>query len=282
MADENFHGQKMEQQDNSVSVITICRNSEAIIEETMISVLQQQYGNFEYIIVDGASTDQTVKLIQNMIPAFTDKGIRVDFRSEKDKGIQDAENKGLARATNHWSILLHAGDTFANDRVLNNIFAEKEDFEACGIYGDTIYVYNGIERTKKARPFETIFADFTLPFCTQSVFVKTDVYKKYGFDPEYSPAADYHLFAKLYADGCKFRYLNLPVARYKCGGISNLQQAKGIKSKLRTQEEIGKMKYTSFYKWRLIKQTELRAKLKKCLPDSIVAKIRKRNITKLK
>ena len=200
-------------EDNGVSVITICRNSEDLIQETMVSVLNQKYDNFEYIIVDGASTDHTVDLIEQMLKKFTDKGICVDFRSEMDKGIQDAENKGLQRATNKWSILLHAGDTFVDDLVLHRVFTEKDFSNIHGVYGDTVYCWDKYDWVKKPQPFETIFSGLTLPFCTQSVFVRTEVYRKYGFNSEYSPAADYHLFSQLFVEGHQFTYCLLYTSR---------------------------------------------------------------------
>ena len=82
-----------------ISIITICFNFEKTIREIFLSVLQQTYKNIEYVIVDAKSTDSTISIIKEYLLMFKKKGISVNFKSEKDKGLYDAMNKGVFKST---------------------------------------------------------------------------------------------------------------------------------------------------------------------------------------
>ncbi|MGD9592834.1 MAG: glycosyltransferase family 2 protein [Candidatus Berkiella sp.] len=117
---------------SKISIITVCYNSAKTIEQTIQSVLMQQYPNLEYIIIDGASTDGT----QTIVNKYADK-ISV-FKSERDKGIYDAMNKGISLATGDIIGLLNADDLYAHQHVLFEVSkAFENDVAAC--YGDLIY-----------------------------------------------------------------------------------------------------------------------------------------------
>ena len=99
-----------------ITVITVVRNDVAHIEHTMLSVLGQTYGNVEYIVIDGGSTDGTVDIIKK----YADK--LAYWVSEPDGGIYPAMNKGLQHATGEWVNFMNSGDSFADDKVLNDVF----------------------------------------------------------------------------------------------------------------------------------------------------------------
>ena len=96
-----------------ISVITVCYNVASTIEKTMLSVLNQTYKNLEYIIIDGNSTDGTVDIIKKYAERLT------FWISEPDKGIYDAMNKGIVKATGKFLIFMNAGDQFLNEKVLS-------------------------------------------------------------------------------------------------------------------------------------------------------------------
>lgn len=106
-----------------ISVITICYNAETVIEKTLRSVLEQAFLDLEYIIIDGKSKDNTVKLINLTIRDYPNRDIK--FVSEPDKGIYDAMNKGIRMASGEWVNCMNAGDVFHNSNVLSNIFVKS-------------------------------------------------------------------------------------------------------------------------------------------------------------
>lgn len=113
-----------------ISIITVTYNCVDTIEKTIMSVNNQVYNNIEYIVIDGGSTDGTVEKIKK----HSDK-ISL-WVSEKDKGIYDAMNKGIRMSHGIWLIMLNAGDTFANDNVLNDIFAQNIPNSVSVIFSD--------------------------------------------------------------------------------------------------------------------------------------------------
>lgn len=99
-----------------ISVITVCYNAAASLEETMLSVLNQTYDKVEYIVIDGGSKDGTLDIIKkyaNRLAYWT---------SEPDKGIYDAMNKGISKATGNWVNFMNAGDLFIDNEVLSKCF----------------------------------------------------------------------------------------------------------------------------------------------------------------
>ena len=101
------------------SVVTVVFNGENDIEKTMNSVLCQEYQPYEYIIVDGASTDSTLEIVNSFKERFSDKGVRFVVVSEKDTGIYNAMNKGAELATGDFVSFLNAGDWYEKDALKN-------------------------------------------------------------------------------------------------------------------------------------------------------------------
>ena len=106
-----------------VSIITVVRNAVDTIETTIKSVLNQTYGNIEYIVIDGESTDGTLEIINK----YRDQ-ISI-IVSEKDNGLYDALNKGVRLSTGDWIGILNSGDVFTANDVIANIFLSKKDFK---------------------------------------------------------------------------------------------------------------------------------------------------------
>ena len=134
-----------------ISIVTVCYNAVDTIEKTIQSVINQTYQNIEYIIIDGASTDGTVDVINR----YRDK--IAYFVSEPDKGIYDAMNKAIQVATGEWINFMNAGDFFASNHTIDNIFGQEANYISQDvIYGDTIYDYSGSPITYKAKPLATL------------------------------------------------------------------------------------------------------------------------------
>lgn len=135
-----------------VTVITVCRNALPLLRHTVENVLQQTYAPLEYLIIDGASTDGTPAYLSSLQAPL-------QWWSAPDKGIYDAMNKGVARASGEWVIFMNAGDCFAATDVLQRIFSTPRTADV--IYGDVL----------KAAPMARLFYRVHIPLRTLIVCV---------------------------------------------------------------------------------------------------------------
>jgi putative colanic acid biosynthesis glycosyltransferase len=198
-----------------ISIITIVYNEEDAIEQTILSVIGQSFTDFEYIVVDGGSTDGTNKVIAK----YKDK---IDFYcSEQDKGIYDAMNKGIYFTRGKWVNFMNAGDTFHSFNVLSNVFSQKLNFDKLSL----IYGYKFVEGVP-IKPFElSILKKGILMGNHQSMFFNKGVLgEQLMYNLNYPIYADYELVNRIFIKYKKesFKYLNLPVATYKGGGVSSV------------------------------------------------------------
>ena len=190
-----------------ITIVTVCYNAAAVIEETILSVINQTYSNIEYIIIDGASTDNTMEVVnkyRNRISVVV---------SEPDKGIFDAMNKGIKLAMGEWINFMNAGDKFAANNVVEKVFEEsKKDFDV--LYGDYATKYNNKIRFRDAYAFfkkKTKFKE--MGFSHQSVFVRTYLAKENTFDTHFKLCADYNMIWNFYYKlNASFAHVNVLVA----------------------------------------------------------------------
>ena len=196
-----------------VTVITVCYNAREMLLRTMNSVWEQTYKHVEYVIVDGASTDGTLELLEEY-------GGRIDhWVSESDKGIYDAMNKGVSMAKGKWVIFMNAGDCFADNHVLENVFSVPRQADV--IYGDV--VKGGV--VKKASSPRNAHRMF---FCHQCVFVKIESLKAFPFDISHKMSADFKQMKQLWLAGKQFLQLDFPIADFDVQGVSNTNRAVGL------------------------------------------------------
>lgn len=207
----------------NVTIITVCRNHAKELEKTIQSVENQTWQKKEYIVIDGASTDETLEVIQQHGDSIT------QWISEPDQGIYDAMNKGIRLAQGQWVIFMNAGDTFASTDTLQRVFQESQ--EADVIYGDVI---KG-EHVKKAEPPHNAHRMF---FCHQSAFVKTSCLREFPFDTRHRMSADFKQIKQLYLSGKSFRQLDFPVAVFDTQGVSNTSRSAGLYDNIRVIREI--------------------------------------------
>lgn len=211
-----------------ISVVTVCYNSFDMLKETMQNVDKQTYDNFEYIVVDGNSSDGTVDYLKNY------NGKLTKYISEPDKGIYDAMNKGVKISSGDYVIFLNAGDIFAEDNTLYKIFHNK-DYDSDIIYGDVIRkMRDGRLILKKApKPYNS----HKMYFCHQSSFAKRDCLIDYPFDLKYKLSADFNFCKILTLLNKKFTQLDLPIAIYDMTGVSNTKRSSGLKENIEIVKE---------------------------------------------
>jgi len=203
-----------------VSVITTCFNAEKCIEKTIRSVLSQTFRDFEYIIMDGASADDTLKIAQSYNGLFEKAGIPYHIYSQKDNGIYDGMNHGVARCSGEFVNFMNADDEFYDHRVLSDIF-ENRDYKDTGvIYGDAAEEEYG-ELYLFVKNFEGIKK--RMPFSHQSVFARRELLMRYPFSEKYRIAADYDFLLNCYDEGVKFSDSQVMVCRVSKDGVSSLK-----------------------------------------------------------
>lgn len=216
-----------------VSIITIAYNAEETISDTIKSVINQDYENIEYIIVDGASKDKTVSIVKTF-------GFEIDkFISEKDKGIYDAMNKGLAMATGDIIGILNADDVYADTKVISDVVKKFQEEKVEGLYADLVYVKrentDNITRYWKAGNYTKgkFLKGWMPPHPT--FFVKREIYEKYGnFITTFKSASDYEIMLRfIHKYEIKITYLPRVITKMRVGGISNVT----FKSRMRANKE---------------------------------------------
>ena len=213
-----------------ISVVTVVRNAVDALRSTVESVVAQTYDNIEYVIIDGASTDGTVDYVKKLGP-------RVDkFVSEPDKGIYDAMNKGIDASTGDFLIFMNAGDVFYSTETVSKIFEGNEYSEFGVVYGDVAKMaFDGVAVVKKAGEPRYSHRMF---FCHQSAFYRREELVKEKFDISHRMSADIHQVKRLYKKDVRFIRVDVPVAIFDTGGISNVRRSDGLRDNISVVREL--------------------------------------------
>ena len=216
-----------------VSIITITYNSAQTVEDTIKTVVMQDYPDIEYLIIDGKSKDRTLEIVER----YKDNISKVV--SEKDKGLYDALNKGIAQATGDVIGMLHSDDLYAHEKVISNV-AKKfmDDPILDGVYADLVFV-NRKDVNKPMRVWESgeyeegAFLKGWMP-PHPTFFVRKEVYQKFGgFNLGLKLSADYELMLRLiHKHGIKVGYLKETIVKMRMGGVSNVSIFVKIKANL--------------------------------------------------
>lgn len=205
------------------SIITICYNEADTIEKTIVSVINQTYKNYEYIIIDGCSHDETMDIIMNFR-----KFISI-LISEPDNGIFDAMNKGLFNAHGKYIIYMNAGDTFYSNDVLERVYLSLKGNDYDFIYGDTVFKYPFNSIIKKANPFYIKKHIAPMGICHQSIFLKTTIARSIQFNTKFKLTADYNMIYNAFKEyEISVKYLCYPISIYNINGISSINYSKTI------------------------------------------------------
>lgn len=206
-----------------ISIITICYNAEETIKTTLQSVATQTYSNIEYVIIDGASTDNTLQLVSEYTPF-------AQVYSEPDKGLYDAMNKGIDRATGEYLWFLNAGDTFRAPDIVERIseqislFSTHNSDSTPGIvYGDTMIV-DGLGtdlHLRRLRPPSVLTAQSFqegMLVCHQAFIVRRDYAVKY--DLQYRFSADFDWCIRILKKGAIPLNLGFILVNYLSEGLT--------------------------------------------------------------
>jgi glycosyltransferase involved in cell wall biosynthesis len=214
-----------------ISIITVSFNSAQTIGDTLKSLATQSYPNIEHIIVDGASTDQTMQIVAGFPHV-------AQCISEKDEGIYFAMNKGIAMASGDVIGILNADDLYADDEVIARVVAVFEDPAVDATYADLVFVnredVSKIVRTWKSGTFKrsSMYNGWMPPHPT--FFVRRSLYEKYGlFNTILRSAADYELMLRfLLKNQINLSYIPQIIINMRQGGKSTASISNRIKANL--------------------------------------------------
>lgn len=212
-----------------ISIITVCFNSGKTISRTIESVYNQKDIQLEYLIIDGASKDNTVEIAESYRKQFESKGVAFIIKSEPDKGIYDAMNKGILSASGDVIGILNSDDYYSSSDVLSSIINSFEENNTDSIYGNIIYVRNGKNyRYWKSGKQKSFRLGWMPPH--PAFFVKKTVYEKYGlFRLDCGINADYELLLRfLEVNHISTTWINMVFTNMEAGGTSN----NGIQSRI--------------------------------------------------
>lgn len=216
---------------SKLSIITINKNNCVGLQKTIDSVLSQTWHDFEWIVIDGDSTDGSKELIEKYQKHFT------YWCSEPDSGVYPAMNKGLAHAQGEWVNFMNSGDCFADSKTLDLIFSQHYE-------EDILYGYM-MRKSLEGKPMNIPFMkkqihwdDFyfsTIPH--QSSYIRRALFQKLGgYDESYQIVADRKWFFNAIAvNGCKTRFVDAPFSIYESDGISDSEHCKDDFLKLRKE-----------------------------------------------
>ena len=222
-----------------ISLVTVVFNGENLIADTLRSAVNQTYKNIELVIIDGASKDKTVEIAKQFQSHI---GTLI---SESYKGIYDAMNKGIKASKGEWVYFLNAGDSFYDEKVLEDIFIKREIENVDLIYAkvQTKNEPTGIDYiTGKEITFNDFFSKY--PICHQATFTRKTAFDKIGmYDIQYRLAADTEWFARFFKfHANKTLFIDRIVAFYDIQGTTYHKRMDGYKEYL----QFGK-KHFPFY-----------------------------------
>ena len=210
-----------------ISIITAVKNGEKFLEKTIEKIINQKNINFEYIVIDGKSTDSTLKIIEKY-----KKNISY-FVSEEDEGISDAFNKGVKAATGEFINFQGDGDGFTYDKAVYDLFCDVDTKKfdlVCGrvnrvsLDDKIIFTSPYIKNFRK----ESLLFKLTLPH--QGLFTKKKLFEKFGyFDRETKYAMDYEHLLRMYYDFPNVKFKNIILSNWRADGHGNNQDIKILK-----------------------------------------------------
>ena len=213
----------------TLSIITINRNNATGLRRTIESVVCQTYTDFEYIIIDGASTDESVEVIRKFenlkIWEFEDSEThtisnRLQWISEPDKGIYNAMNKGILKAKGEYLLMLNSGDWLVNETILNQIFIYPFDEDI--VFGDILWI-------EENNSYETVFPEnlnfsyfYHQSLGHQAAFIKRNLHYSVGnYDENLKIVSDWYFFIKAFTIyNCSYKHIPIVVSACPRDGIS--------------------------------------------------------------
>lgn len=221
-----------------LSVITINYNNIAGLEKTFKSVWEQTLNDFEYIVIDGASNDGSEHLVLQHADKIS------YWVSEPDKGVYDAMNKGILKATGEYCIFMNSGDCFYSNDVVENVTPHLNGTDI--IYGNTHYTDGKIRYSKDEPPYFSFF--YISGWAHQATFIKTELLKKYMYDDSYKIVSDWKfLLQVVIKDNCTCLSIDQNISLFDATGISSTNNDLIVREKKEVLNEMFTERYIQDY-----------------------------------
>jgi len=217
-----------------VSIITVAFNSAATVRDTIESVFFQNYSSIEHIIIDGGSTDSTMKIIKSFYPNLA------HVISESDKGIYDAMNKGLDIATGDVVCFLNSDDKYASDNVISNVVTRMQKHQLDALITDVGFFYPSAPEKIVRRYRSNRFTPERLAWgwmpAHPGLFLRKHVVDRVGrFKTDYKIAGDYEYIIRAFCgQNLKYQHLSEIVVKMQTGGASTA----GLRAKIQLNKEV--------------------------------------------
>jgi len=197
-----------------ISIITVNFNNLEGLQNTRQSILSQTFKNWEWIVIDGGSTDGDKDYI------IEHKSEMAYWCSEPDEGPYNAMNKGIEKCNGEYIIFMNSGDTFYDSDTLNNVFSQPQ--EADVLYGDWIELFKDKHTNLKKAPHTfSIHFLFYENICHQGMFIKREVMKNSPYNEKYKIYADWAKWIEFVLKGVTFQYIPYTICYFQIGGMSN-------------------------------------------------------------
>ena len=245
------------------SIITVCYNSEKTIERTVRSILDQKFVDYEYIIQDGSSKDRTLDIVNSYKAKF---GERLTIYSEKDNGIYDAMNKGIAHANGQYIWLVNSDD-YITPNALRDLYeiCKGIKFKQCVLSGrlnlvdaDTLRIKN-TSTASSNQIFENSCKRLKMGICHPATIVHRAVYDLLGvYDARYFISADVDFCIRCYRNNVDVLFIDKVVTNMSDGGISNQYPIRKNMHDYRLRTEkfcdsyLQRIAYTTLYFFKLL------------------------------
>lgn len=204
-----------------LSIITINFNNLEGLRKTIDSVLSQTWHDFEWIIIDGGSTDGSKELIEDTANKLTasDYNPLSFWCSESDSGIYNALNKGLSHCIGTYINCMNSGDEFYDNQTLEKLFSTSHNSDI--IFGNSFHYSKENAFISHYPESVDLYFLYHSNICHQAMFVKTELLKASPFDEQYRICADYAKWLELMIQGCSFKYVQNMICRFDMTGLSN-------------------------------------------------------------
>ena len=215
--------QKQSNMTSLISIITVAYNNKNGLEETIKSVINQTYRDFEFVIIDGGSNDGSKELLESY-------SSQIDFWvSEPDKGIYNAMNKGIRKASGEYLIFMNSGDRFSANDILEKITPHFNNEDI--VYGNAYYELENRKKYEyKIPPKITIGSLLKEPICHQSAFFRKELFEKYGmYDENNKIASDWTFMMDIFVHhNISQKYINVFISIFEKTGISSTNNNLGV------------------------------------------------------
>ncbi len=213
-----------------LSIVTVCLNDIVGLKRTHASLQFQTFRDFEWIVVDGASSDGTVEYLRKFTVG------ECSYSSSPDNGLYDAMNKGIQRASGSYILFLNSGDVLANRSVLESISSKLNSESVDLVYGDSLE--HGQESIVYKPARSHLFLWYGMFTHHQAMFYSRKAIHALRYETKYPIGADYGLTAALLTKGGKAKHVPIPVCLFESGGLSSRNLEQGLIDQYRIRREI--------------------------------------------